>query len=383
MLIRFKKNDGTEYPQWEEKRLGEISNIDKGQQISEENIDINGRYYHLNGGVTPSNRTNLFNREANTISISEGGNSCGYVKWNSEKFFSGGHNYTLQNIRNSIDDKYLFQFLKSIESNIMKLRVGGALPNIQKKDISKVLIKLPCFEEQQKIADFLSTVDQKISAQKAIVVDYEELKKGTMQKIFNQELRFRDDNGNEFPEWEKEKLGTLTTALSNKNKDNDLDVYSISNQNGFVPQNMQFEDRTIASENRSNYKVVEYRNYAYNPSRINVGSIAFLKENKKVIVSPLYVIFKCNEEKLTCEFLENYLKTDNFKKGMQQNIKGSVRESLDYEGFSDIKIMLPCLEEQKKIADCLSALDRKIEAEKKILADLEELKKGLLQAIFN
>ena len=118
MLIRFKKNDGTEYPQWEEKRLGEISNIDKGQQISEENIDINGRYYHLNGGVTPSNRTNLFNREANTISISEGGNSCGYVKWNSEKFFSGGHNYTLQNIRNSIDDKYLFQFLKSIESNI-------------------------------------------------------------------------------------------------------------------------------------------------------------------------------------------------------------------------------------------------------------------------
>ena len=160
-------------------------------------------------------------------------------------------------------------------------------------------------------------------------------------------------------------------------------MYSISNQNGFVPQNMQFEDRTIASENRSNYKVVEYRNYAYNPSRINVGSIAFLKENKKVIVSPLYVIFKCNEEKLTCEFLENYLKTDNFKKGMQQNIKGSVRESLDYEGFSDIKIMLPCLEEQKKIADCLSALDRKIEAEKKILADLEELKKGLLQAIFN
>ncbi|WP_339117608.1 restriction endonuclease subunit S, partial [Staphylococcus haemolyticus] len=147
--LRFKDGSGNEYPEWEDVKIQNIANIKKGEQIKKENIDNNGKYYHLNGGTTASSRTNLFNTNPFTISISEGGNSCGFIKMNKEYFFSGGHNYTLLDL--SVSNFYLYSYLKYHEKKIMSLRVGSGLPNIQKKDISNYLIKIPRKEEQDKI----------------------------------------------------------------------------------------------------------------------------------------------------------------------------------------------------------------------------------------
>ncbi len=130
--------------------LSNIANIIKGKQINGTELFDSGNYYVMNGGILPSGFYNDFNTPANTISISEGGNSCGYVQFNDVPFWSGGHCYTLQIASTQIDLRYLFHYLKYHEQKIMALRIGSGLPNIQKKDLEHFQILMPTADEQQR-----------------------------------------------------------------------------------------------------------------------------------------------------------------------------------------------------------------------------------------
>ena len=123
-----------------EVKLKDISKINKGEQLNKDVMIEDGKYYVLNGGKDPSGYTNEWNVSENTITISEGGNSCGYVNFNTEKFWSGGHCYYLSNLDENVDDYYLYNYLKFKEKFIMHLRVGSGLPNIQKRDIENIKI---------------------------------------------------------------------------------------------------------------------------------------------------------------------------------------------------------------------------------------------------
>ena len=182
--IRFKDEDGKAYPKWEKIRLSNLTTIQKGEQLNVSELTETGSYPALNGGINASGYTNNWNTEANTISISEGGNSCGYVKFNNERFWSGGHCYTLLKIIPSINCQYLFQILKYNEVLIMRLRVGSGLPNIQKKDLNNYSLQIPIFAEQIKIANFLSAIDEKISYCQLQIEKTELYKKGLLQKMF-------------------------------------------------------------------------------------------------------------------------------------------------------------------------------------------------------
>lgn len=182
--IRFKDENGREYPEWENIQLDRICNIKKGEQINKLNLSLIGKYYVLNGGVSYSGFTDRYNTEENTISISEGGNSCGYVNFNNNKFWSGGHCYTLLNLSSNIIVRYLYNYLKFKEKQIMNLRVGSGLPNIQKNALSALSITLPCFKEQTKIATFLSTIDKKIEKEEKKLEKLKVYKKGLLQKMF-------------------------------------------------------------------------------------------------------------------------------------------------------------------------------------------------------
>ena len=146
---------------WEQRKLKQVATIQKGEQLSKAKLDSVGKYYVLNGGMEPSGFCDEYNTEPNTISISEGGNSCGYVALNLDRFWSGGHNYTLQNLR--IDTEFLFQCLKGIETKIMALRVGSGLPNIQKAAIDGVDIIFPLEDEQKSIGQFLTKLSNLIT----------------------------------------------------------------------------------------------------------------------------------------------------------------------------------------------------------------------------
>ena len=165
-------------------KLNDICDINKGKQLNKENMVNFGEYYVLNGGKEPSGYTNSWNTPANTITISEGGNSCGYVNFNEEKFWSGGHCYYLSNLSSKIDLYYLYSYLKFIEPSIMRLRVGSGLPNIQKGDIENIKVKTLPINEQIKIRNVLRIIDKKISTLKVQKEHFEVFKKGLLQQMF-------------------------------------------------------------------------------------------------------------------------------------------------------------------------------------------------------
>ena len=167
---------------WEQRKLGEVANIQKGQQLGKAEMSNNGAFYVLNGGMEPSGYTNQYNTFANTISISEGGNSCGYVSLNLEQFWSGGHNYTLQNPR--IDTFFLYQWLKRHEKGIMALRVGSGLPNIQKSALQDVIVAYPKKSEQRAIAEILNKIDNLITLHQRKYDKFVNIKKALLEKMF-------------------------------------------------------------------------------------------------------------------------------------------------------------------------------------------------------
>ena len=149
--------------------LSEICDIVKGKQINGEYLTESGEYYVMNGGTESSGYYGDYNVDANTISISEGGNSCGYVQFNTSPFWSGGHCYSIQNIADHVDNLYLYHYLKSNEEVIMRLRIGSGLPNIQKKDLTMFKIKVPTFEQQITISTFLSSLERKADIEQRIL----------------------------------------------------------------------------------------------------------------------------------------------------------------------------------------------------------------------
>jgi type I restriction enzyme S subunit len=184
----------------EEIRLGNICTVTKGKQLNMAHMKDDGVYYALNGGIEPSGRTNDWNTEAETITISEGGNSCGYVNYNSERFWSGGHCYSLLRLKKNVDKCYIYFYLKMNEPKIMKLRVGSGLPNIQKKDINKFIVALPSLDEQQQIAQLLSSVRQEIDLLRQLADKYKTQKRGLMQKMLTGEWRVKPESGKIFEE---------------------------------------------------------------------------------------------------------------------------------------------------------------------------------------
>ena len=164
--------------------LKSICSIKKGSQINASELSETGLYCVMNGGILPSGYHSEYNSNDDTISISEGGNSCGYVQYNYTKFWSGGHCYTLNNIDEIIKNKYLYYYLKANENKIMALRVGSGLPNIQKSALEKFEIKIPILSEQKKIVLALESLSNKQSTERKLLKMYHLQKQHLLQKLF-------------------------------------------------------------------------------------------------------------------------------------------------------------------------------------------------------
>lgn len=196
------------------------------------------------------------------------------------------------------------------------------------------------------------------------------------------ELRFPEFR--DAKEWKEKKLGELTYKVGEKNKEGiKFPIYSINNKTGFVPQSEQFDgvDSNDRGYDISLYKIIERNSFAYNPARINVGSIGYSGELHNIIISSLYVCFK-TEKSLNDRFLQFFIETNDFNESVKNNVEGGIRNYLFYENFSRIKIYLPDPLEQLKIAACLSSLDNLIRAQNQKLEALKDHKKGLMQQLF-
>ena len=166
-------------------KFKQLAYIVKGDQINNDQLLSNGSYYMMNGGASPSGYLDSYNVSENTISISEGGNSCGYVQFNSSPFWSGGHCYTIQNVNSAlIENKYLYHYLKHKEKEIMNLRIGTGLPNIQKKDLENFTILVPSLLIQRKNLALFEMLDEKISILNEELANLQKQKKYLLCNMF-------------------------------------------------------------------------------------------------------------------------------------------------------------------------------------------------------
>ena len=284
---------------------------------------------------------------------------------------------------NVYSQKYASYYInQKLRKQISKMARGVSISNVYNSDLKKLKIILPSLKEQQKVASFLSTVDKKLqqlTKKKELLAAY---KKGVMQKIFSQELRFKDANGNKYPDWDEKKLGDALEYKSIRNKTKQIElVLSVSNKKGFISQQEQFDGHQVASKDTSNYKIVNKGEYAYNPSRINVGSIARLDDFKQGIVSPMYIIFRLKNN-LHPIFFDALYSSHRFKYLIKIGCSGSVRDSLNFDEMEKFDIKLPSIAEQQKIANFLSSLDSKTELVSTQIENTKAFKKGLLQQMF-
>ena len=184
-------------------------------------------------------------------------------------------------------------------------------------------------------------------------------------------------------EWEKCKLGDITINFNLRNKDRiSYPMYSVTNNRGFVPQSEQFEDREMIGEDIKAYKIIHKNDFAYNPARINVGSIAKYNGDNPCMISSLYVCFKsCNI--VDADWLMQLLKTSKMNFYYNVNGEGGVRIYLFYPNFARISTSYPKIAEQKKIAKFLSLIDERIATQNKIIEDLKKLKSAIVDKLYS
>ena len=156
-------------------------------------------------------------------------------------------------------------------------------------------------------------------------------------------------------------------------------MFSVTNDRGFVPQSEQFEGRDMVGEDIKAYKIIHTNDFAYNPARINAGSIAMYTGEKPCMISSLYVCFKTAKE-VNNEWLMQLLKTPKMNYYYNVNGEGGVRVYLFYPNFARIKMSIPKIEEQKKIAKLLNLLDERIATQSKIIDKLQSLIKGIVDS---
>jgi type I restriction enzyme S subunit len=373
--LRFPEFSG----EWEKKKLIDFAPLQRGFDLPVNEI-IKGDF-----PVVFSNGILKFHNEYKVKSpgvVTGRSGTIGKVTYVEEDYWPHNTALWVTNFKNN-DPKFVYYFYSKY--NLEKFGTGSGVPTLNRNDVHIQEEFFPNFPEQQKIASFLTAVDEKLHGLKKKKSLLEQYKKGMLQKIFSQELRFKADDDSDFPEWEVKNLGEITYKVDKKNKHKEqLPIYSISNQNGFVPQSEQFEglDSNDRGYDISLYKIVEKNTFAYNPARINVGSIGYSGNDiDRVIISSLYVCFKTVSE-INDQFFLFYLQTEHFKNLVIKKGEGGVRIYLFYENFSEITIDVPFLEEQIKIANFLTAIDEKIQLVQGQVNKMEVWKKGLLQKMF-
>jgi len=387
--------------QWNEISLRNIASFSKGKGISKSDLLDNGivpcilygELYTKYGEVIdkPISRTSInianlvFSNEDDVIIPSSGETHIDIAKAACIRVAGIALGGDLNIIRTACNGVFLSYYLNGPKKlDIARLSQGNSVVHLYNKQLASLNIIYPSLPEQQKIATFLSAVDKKIQLLTRKKELLEQYKKGVMQKIFSCEIRFKDENGKDYPEWEEKKLGEITYKVGKKNKKNiSYPIYSINNQEGFLPQSEQFVglDSNDRGYDISMYKIIHPKTFAYNPARINVGSIGYSNELDDVIISSLYVCFK-TRELLEDLYLLAYLETFTFNKDILRYEEGGVRQYLFYENFSQIRIPLPSNREQKCIATFLSRIDSKIEKIALRISATQQFKKGLLQQMF-
>ena len=405
--LRFKADDGSDFSGWEEKTLGELcAPLTYGMNAAATKFDGENRYIRItdiddethallpNDIVSPSGELDdKYLVKKGDILLARTGASTGksflYHPKDGKLFYAG---FLIKaHVLPSSDDYFIYsqpltdRYWKWVKTASMR----SGQPGINANEYASYSFAVPSLPEQRKIADFLSAVDAVIAAQQAEVDAWEQRKKGVMQKLFSQEVRFKADDGSEFPAWESATVGELFTFVTEKNKDGHINnVITNSAERGLVPQKEYFDKDIAVDGNTKGYTVIRKGDFVYNPRKSTsapFGPFNIYERNEVGIVSPLYTCLTPYDDEMA-PYLAWYFKTNRWHPyivthGAQSGARHD-RVGMTVALMEGIPVLLPSLPEQRKIADCLASMDEVIQKSTDELAKWRELKKGLLQQMF-
>ena len=271
---------------------------------------------------------------------------------------------------NPVDSDFLVSYYSTNlwHKGIHEIAAEGArnhgLLNIAPADFFETKLMIPQdIEEQKKIGKYFEELERLITLHQRKCEETKTLKKYMLQKMFPQ-------NGHSVPEirfsgftedWEQRKFADFTWDAGKRNKEDlDLEPYAITNEHGFIRQRDAHDDFGYMKDtDRKAYNIVQPNSFAYNPARINVGSIGYYKGVENVIVSSLYEVFQ-TDNYVNDRFLWHWLKSDEFPRWIEKLQEGSVRLYFYYDKLCECQLYMPSLEEQEKIATFLDDLDHLI-----------------------
>lgn len=413
-LIEGKKVPELRFPgftgEWEGKKLGEEFEFIKNYSYSR-NDEGEGNYYHIHYGDIHSKYNSYIDADTKLPSIknldehitldefdiiladaSEDYKDLGKAtllkKKSNRNIIAGLHTFALR-IKNTknIDAKYFLYYTKTdkYRKYMSKVGTGTSVFGINKKNLEETIIPLGHIYEQEKIGSFFYTLDQKLDLQKKRIEELKDYKKGMMQRIFDQEIRFKDENGQDYPDWEEKKLGEVFEESTLKLKDikeseRYTELLSVTLYEGIKKQ-IELGDSDVSSIDKSNYKIVNKNDIVYNSMRMWQGASGVSQHDG--IVSSAYVVLR-PKKTIRSDFMARYFKDLKSIHKFYERSQGMTSDTLTlrYNLFKDILLTIPSLPEQEKIASFLSAIDRRIELEEERLESYEEFKKGLMQRMF-
>jgi type I restriction enzyme, S subunit len=376
--LRFPEFNG----EWEEKKLGDVTTTFKaGESITAASITISGKY-QVYGGNGLRGYTNTYTHDGEYTLIGRQGALCGNIKYVTGRNFISEHAIAVH-ANEVTNTKYLYFFLDHCDLN--KLSESSAQGGLSVNKLIILRYFFPRYEEQKRIADFLSTVDGLIASEQRILDDLQLKKKGLMQKLFSRKLRFKDKDGKEFPEWEEKRLGEVcdkpmyglnTAAKQYDGMNKYLRITDISE----VTHEFLVNDITSPSEFSDAYLLKENdivfartgastgKNYIYNPNDGKIYFAGFLIKFSVKDGNAKYIFYA------TC--------TEAYKKWVHEMSVRSGQPGINAQEYASYTIPFPSLLEQKKISDYLWLLDNVIEKQGKVVAGWKQRKKGLLQQMF-
>jgi len=359
--------------EWEKKRLGEVAPLQRGFDLPVANI-IKGIY-----PVVFSNGILKYHNEYKAKSpgvVTGRSGTIGKVSYVENDYWPHNTALWVTDFKNN-HPKFIYYFYSKY--NLERFGTGSGVPTLNRNDVHVQIESFPTFSEQQRIAAFITAVDCKITQliqKKALIEQY---KKGVMQKIFDQEVRFINDDGNNFTEWAVKKANKIFKNHSNKKHNGDLPILAITQDRGAILRD-DLDMNIISSEaSVKSYKIVEVGDFIIS-LRSFQGGIEY--SNVFGICSPAYTILKPIIE-INTDFYKFYLKNDSFIQELSNTVVG-IRDGkqISFDAFSSLKLPYPCPSEQTKIANFLTVIDEKINQCSHQISKTEQYKKGLLQQLF-
>ena len=324
---------------------------------------------------------------ADTAEDETTGKVCEIVNIQDKDVVAGLHTMVCRP-KNKTAEGYFGYYMNSssYHHQLLPLMQGIKVLSLSKTNVQKTTVKYPKDKaEQQKIADCLRRIDTLITLHQRKYEKLVNIKKSMLDKMF-------PPNGASVPEirfkgftdpWEQRKFSDITFPAGEKNRDNlPLESYSITNEHGFIPQDEKFENGgTMREADKRMYYIVSPNSFAYNPARINVGSIGYQNTGKDVIISSLYEVFKTSDD-VNDRLLWHWFKSPDFQKLIFQLQEGGVRLYFYYDKLCMGTVSLPSLEEQRKIGQFFDSLDTLITLHQRKLEKLQNIKKSCLEKMF-